>query len=128
MKGKAIYISLFCIYIAAVFYLCLMKPDGLPKEEIFIFGIGMDKIAHLIMFLPYPILSYFLFKDSGRERMRDILIHILMLSAGIGLAFATEQLQALTQYRTFEINDIYADITGIAVGSIPVLLLIFIKR
>ena len=41
--------------------------------------------------------------------------------------FLTEHLQALTQYRSSDIKDIYADMAGLAAGSIIVLTNIIFK-
>lgn len=128
MKRKIIYISLFCIYIAAVLLLCLMKPTDLPQHDIMIFGIPADKLAHFIMFMPYPILVYLMFFDRNRSRLLDLCILAVCIAMGIGTAIGTEQLQAMTQYRTPDINDVYADMKGMAPGCIGVLIYILIKK
>ena len=58
MKRKILFISAFCIYLAAVFFLCLMKPDDLPQTELMLFGLPADKVAHFLMFFPFPVLGY----------------------------------------------------------------------
>lgn len=128
MKRKVTAISLFCIYIASVLYLCLMKPDDMPQFELSFFGIPMDKIAHFLMFLPFPVLSYLLFYEGQRKITHEVLILTAILSLGVGLAFGTEQLQAMTQYRSSDIMDVYSDMTGLATGCIAAIILIIIKR
>ena len=61
MKRRILYITAFCIYIGAILYLCLTKPDNLPQTEFLIFGLPADKVAHFTMFLPFPILMYSLY-------------------------------------------------------------------
>lgn len=129
MKRKLTYALAFCIYIAAILFLCLMKPDDLPQTELLIFGIPADKIAHFTMFLPFPVLIHLMFLDSSRSRWLDLLILAAAIALGIGAAFGTEYLQALTQYRSSDINDAYADMRGLATGAFMTLLhIIFRKR
>ena len=128
MKRKAAFIALFGLYIAAILYLCLMKPDDMPQIEITFLGIPMDKLGHFIMFTPFPVLSYLMFTHRDRSITRDFLILTGIIAVGVGLAFVTEQLQAMTQYRTSDINDAYSDMTGLAFGCIIKILLIIIKR
>lgn len=128
MKRKIIYIPVFCIYIAAILTLCLMKPDDLPQTEMFIFGIPADKVAHFTMFLPFPILIHLMFLDKGRSRWHDLLILVAAISLGIGAALGTEHLQSLTQYRSSDINDVYADMRGLGIGCLIVLIHIMFRK
>ena len=128
MKRKAIFITAFVIYLAAVIYLCLMKPDNLPQTELYLFGLPLDKVAHFLMFLPFPALAYMMLWEKGRRTWAELLILLSCLAVGVGLAFLTEHLQAMTQYRSSDIKDIYADMTGLGIGCIVVLINIAIKH
>lgn len=129
MKRKILYISAFCFYIAAILYLCLAKPDDLPQPEIYFFGLPIDKVVHFCMFLPFPMLMHLVFCDTAKGVMRELLILLASIATGIGLALGTEYLQSLTQYRSADILDFYADMKGMSVGCIAVLLhIIFRKR
>ena len=128
MKRKAIFITAFVIYLAAVIYLCLMKPDSLPQTELYLFGLPLDKVAHFLMFLPFPALAYMMLWEKGRKTWAELLILLSCLAVGVGLAFLTEHLQAMTQYRSSDIKDIYADMTGLGIGCIVVLINIAIKH
>lgn len=128
MKRKAIFITAFVIYLAAVIYLCLMKPDNLPQTELYLFGLPLDKVAHFLMFLPFPALAYMMLWEKGRKTWAELLILLSCLAVGVGLAFLTEHLQAMTQYRSSDIKDIYADMTGLGIGCIVVLINITIKH
>lgn len=128
MKRKAIFITAFVIYLAAVIYLCLMKPDNLPQTELYLFGLPLDKVAHFLMFLPFPALAYMMLWEKGRKTWTELLILLSCLAVGVGLAFLTEHLQAMTQYRSSDIKDIYADMTGLGIGCIVVLTNIAIKH
>ncbi len=128
MKRKAIFITAFVIYLAAVIYLCLMKPDNLPQTELYLFGLPLDKVAHFLMFLPFPALAYMMLWEKDRKTWAELLILLSCLAVGVGLAFLTEHLQAMTQYRSSDIKDIYADMTGLGIGCIVVLINIAIKH
>ena len=67
MRRRILYITAFCIYIGAILYLCLTKPDNLPQTELLIFGLPADKVAHFTMFLPFPILIYLIFFDRSQN-------------------------------------------------------------
>lgn len=127
MKRRILFITAFLLYMAAVLYLCLAKPEDLPQTELYLFGIPLDKAAHFLMFLPFPILAYSTLWKRDRKAWTDIAIFIIVLGIGVGLAFLTEHLQALTQYRSSDIKDIYADMAGLAAGSIIVLTNIIFK-
>lgn len=127
MKRRILFITAFLLYMAAVLYLCLTKPEDLPQTELYLFGIPLDKAAHFLMFLPFPILAYSTLWKRDRKAWTDIAILIIVLGIGVGLAFLTEHLQALTQYRSSDIKDIYADMAGLAAGSIIVLTNIIFK-
>lgn len=127
MKRKAIFITAFVIYLAAVIYLCLMKPDNLPQTELYLFGLPLDKVAHFLMFLPFSALAYMMLWEKGRKTWAELLILLSCQAIGVGLAFLTEHLQAMTQYRSSDIKDIYADMTGLGIGCIVVLINIAIK-
>jgi VanZ family protein len=105
-----------------------MKPDYLPQPEMFIFGIPADKVAHFLMFLPFPILMYMMLSDKSRKIWLDILLLAGILAMGIGAAFGTEFLQSLTQYRSADIKDTFADMKGLGTGGLLVLLHILSRR
>ena len=128
MKRRILYITAFCIYIGAILYLCLTKPDNLPQTEFLIFGLPADKVAHFTMFLPFPILMYLMFFDRSRSRWKDMLILVAAIALGIGAAFGTEYLQALTQYRSSDINDTFADMKGLSTGTLIVLTHILLRK
>lgn len=108
--------------------MCLSRPENLPSAEFMIFGLPVDKVVHFIMFLPFPIFIYLMFFKTSRSRWADLLIMIGGIVMGIGAALGTEHLQALTQYRSSDIKDVYADIIGLSAGCIPVLIHILSRK
>ena len=79
--NKRIYIAAFIIYLIAVFVLCFIKGENLPEVERSIFGLPMDKVAHFIMFLPFPILASLsiIRKEHGIGRSLIVLAILTML-------------------------------------------------
>ena len=121
MKGglKKLYIAAFCIYMAAVALLCFMNPSQLPEMEVKTFlGLPIDKVFHFLMFLPYPILSSLSFITRGTGTSKNMTILIVLIILGIGISYGTEVIQAHTGYRSYDLGDFYADMTGIAAGTI----------
>ena len=120
--------------IALVLYLCLVaflcfgkfpQSNNIPKS---IFGIRSDKVVHCIMFIPLvPLLVQSVVK-KGASKGRIALIILLSILIGIGLAAATEYGQGLTNYRYKDMKDLSADIVGIAIGAIAMILPIILKR
>ena len=116
---KKLSIMAFCIYLAAVALLCFIRPSSLPEVDIKTFlGIPIDKMLHFLMFLPYPILSGIVFISKGQKTPAVIVTLLLIALTGNGVAYGTEIIQSYTDYRSYEIADFHADMTGIAAGSI----------
>ena len=116
---KVLSIVAFCIYLAAVAVLCFIRPSSLPEMDIKTFlGIPIDKILHFIMFIPYPVLSGMVFISKEQKRYTAIATLFILALTGIGVSYGTEMIQSHTDYRSYEIADFYADIAGIAAGSI----------
>ena len=127
-KDKRLHIAIFCLYLTAVGILCFMKPDDLPSVEKFIFGIPLDKAAHFMMFLPYPVLCSMSFMGHDIKRLRSICVLAIIFVVGAGMAYGTEVIQAHTGYRAYEINDFYADMAGMSIGALITLTYILIRK
>lgn len=128
MKHRIFYILAFCVYIATILTLCLIKPDDLPQPEIYLFGLPADKVVHFLMFLPFPVLIYMMLFEKARKKWLDTLILAGGMALGLCAALGTEFLQSLTQYRSADIHDVYADMQGICLGGIIVLAFIILKK
>lgn len=130
MQLKMRYISAFllCAYIVAVAVLCFIKPSSLPQVELDFFGIPMDKVVHFIMFLPFSILAYMTFWPADAGKIRKMAVLLVIVIFGAGMAVATERIQAMTGYRTGDIMDFAADMTGILTGAALTALFILLKK
>lgn len=121
--NRNLYIIAFILYMTAVLALCLIKTDSMPDVKDSFLGLPTDKIVHFIMFFPFVILGGLSFIKPDHNIKTILLVLGLLTIVGMGIAAGTEKLQALTGYRTCDINDYYADMAGIITGSIITLLI-----
>lgn len=129
MNNKTIFTGLFALYLIAVLTLCLIRPSSLPEiEKDFLFGIPLDKAAHFLMFLPFPILSTISFTNDCNGLTRKLALLLVFSVMGVGFAFGTEVLQEMTRYRSRETADLIADMAGLATGSVSAAAYIIYKN
>ncbi len=120
--------TLFVIYVICVLFLCLKHLKQLPDVPASFWGIPSDKWAHFLMFLPFPVLSRFSLDSEEIKHSRKILRAFAILVAGCAFAALTEYLQGLTPYRQTEILDFAADVIGMSLATIAVLIFDLIHR
>lgn len=127
LKRRHMAILLFAFYLAAVAYLCFLKPGSIPVLQQFIFGIPTDKVIHFIMFLPYPILAYISFRPDRNGVLTHMLTFIAIIAVGAAMAMGVERLQ-IAAGRNYDIKDFYANIAGMAAGAAITLLFILARH
>ena len=127
-KLKHISLAIFCCYILAVVLLCLIRTESLPELQKTFLGIPLDKVAHFMMFIPFPLLGYMSFHSERKEIWRTMAVLGILCILGVGFAFATERLQAMTTYRSCEPADMVADMTGIVSGAVVAAVTVFIRH
>lgn len=125
---RIIFQLLFCLYIAAVAYLCFARPDEFPSLPETWFGMPADKVAHFLMFLPFPFLGYIAFEGNGMNWWKKALLMIGLLTIGFASAIGTEQVQALLEYRSSDSRDLLADYSGLLSGCIITTIYLLIRR
>lgn len=119
MKRKKAYIILFVVYMATVIFLCLCRPKSIPDISTeTLLGIPLDKIAHSLMFFPFPFLSSMSFMQDDGTTGRNLQILVILAIVGSGLAYGTEVLQGSIGYRSYEIKDYISDLGGIVAGTL----------
>lgn len=103
-------------YVGGVIFMTLYSsPDAkattFPKM---ILGISADKIAHFVAFLSFTIvISIF---RRYNPQLKWLQRNIVILIIGLIFAVGTEALQLLTDTRSFNEYDIFANIYGIVTG------------
>lgn len=129
IRSRKTYIALFCIYLAAVAVACFTKPSNLPDLGAGSFmGIPMDKVLHFILFLPFPILASMSLINLQKNKVANLIILLVISLTGIGIAYATEAIQAQIGYRSYDMKDLYADSLGISVGALLTAMIITCLR
>ena len=127
-RTRIISLILFCLYIIAVGYLCFAKPDDIPSVEISFFGLPIDKVAHFLMFLPFPLLAFLTFDTEDSKAGRRTLLLLGVVAAGIAVAALTELIQGYLAYRSEDAFDLLADSIGLGAGIAVVIIYLIIRR
>ncbi len=114
---------LFILYLAAIAFLCFMHVDKLPEVQRTIFGIPTDKLAHFLMFLPFPILAYLAYDHLTNKVWSAVLFAVCTLTIGLLIAYGTEYVQGKLPYRTMDMADFKADAIAIAISTVGVFII-----
>ena len=109
---------LFFLYLVAIAFLCFMHVDKLPEVQKYLFGIPTDKLAHFLMFLPFPILAYLAYDHLTNKVWSAILFALATFVIGCLLAYGTEYVQGRLPYRSMDIKDFKADALALAISSV----------
>ena len=113
----------FLLYLAVLMYLCFGKFSGIPQAPHGFFGIEGDKVVHFLMFLPFPILSYFAFPIPPHRAWHSVLLVLCILAVGSACAAGTELIQGFIPYREADTADFNADFLALCLSSAAVLAL-----
>jgi VanZ family protein len=108
---------LLIIYTAIIILLAVLPINGTNSflNDNFILRIRLDYLAHFAIFIPWMAIAWF-FRSTGKNRSTRRIITWILL--GITLAVSTEFVQYLLPYRSFNINDLAANLIGVALGSV----------
>ena len=111
---------LFILYLAAIAFLCFMHADKLPDMQMTLLGIPTDKVAHFLMFLPFPILAFLAYDHVTNKFWSAVLFAVLTFAIGVGIAWLTEYVQGMLPYRSREIADLKADLLALGISTLGV--------
>lgn len=111
---------LFILYLAAIAFLCFMHADKLPDMQKTLLGIPSDKVAHFLMFLPFPILAFLAYDHVTNKFWSAVLFAVLTFAVGAGIAWLTEYVQGMLPYRSREIADLKADLLALGISTLGV--------
>ncbi len=128
IRKRYIWTASLCLYLAAVAYLCFMKFESMPDIRPDLWGIPIDKVAHFLMFMPYPVVAYGAFRGKERKLSRDLAVLTIAFVTGIGLAMGTEQIQGQLEYRSYDMKDLLADLTGMSFSTAVIFIYIMITK
>lgn len=104
----------YSILIILLAVLPINKGESFLNDN-YILNFRLDYLAHFAIFIPWIVISRIFCCRIGRRSARKILPWI---GIGLALAILTEGVQYLLPYRAFNINDLAANILGVALGSL----------
>ena len=107
------------LYLIAVAVLCFSNFSHMSEMPRTVFGLPADKVVHFVMFLPFPVLSYFSF---------DVRKAVCMFALGCVLAWGTELIQSRIPYRSMDPADFKADRIGLICGSLVSFFILLLKH
>ena len=64
-KARKIFRILLVLYLISILVLCFANLSSLPDVSNTLFGIDIDKVAHFLMFLPFPALFFLSFEGKA---------------------------------------------------------------
>ena len=126
--SRIISVFIFCLYIAAVAYLCFARPDDMPQLPQLWLGLPADKVGHFLMFTPFPLLGYLTFEVKEMSVGRKLFLIAILIVFGAGMALGTEYVQARLEYRSSENSVLLADVIGLITGGIFTLIYLFLRK
>ena len=118
---------LIVLYLAAIAVLCFGHFGNLPQIHSKILGFEEDKVVHFLMFLPFPLLSYFAVGKNPASPWKALGEVLLIFLAGCLIAAGTEAGQSFLPYRTTDPKDFQADTIALALCSLAVFILMIVK-
>lgn len=111
---------LFVVYLAAIAFLCFMHADKLPDMQKTFLGIPADKVAHFLMFLPFPILAFLAYDHVTNKVWSAVLFAVLTFAVGAAIAWGTEYIQGMLPYRSRDVADFRADLLALGISTLGV--------
>ena len=110
---------LFLGYFIFLILIAVLPLNNISSDilnNVFIVRIRLDYLLHSLLFIPWIFLYSVTFCP---ENISDKLI---MVIAGLLMAFATEGVQYFLTYRAYNINDLLANFLGVLLGSFALLI------
>jgi VanZ family protein len=117
-RRKVIARLVFLLYFAAVLYLCFGNFSSLSEVTKRFLGFEADKVAHFLMFFPFPVLFYMAFGWRTRKPWHSIALTLFILALGTAIAAGTELVQDLIPYRASDRIDFLADFLALCCSSV----------
>ncbi len=110
MPTRQTFKTLFTLYLTAILVVTLVPLSGLTTalNNITVVSLRADYLLHAVAFAPlFPIWRW---RWPAHGRLTSLLACLL-------IAAATEAAQYLLPYRSFNINDLIANVAGVAIAA-----------
>ena len=107
---------LFLFYCIALLLLAILPINGVssPLNHTFIVKVRLDYLFHSLVFIPWMLLIFFAYNNGNRYIKLSYIP--IWLSYGLLVALFTEGIQYFLPYRSFNINDLLANLIGVILG------------
>ena len=105
---------IFVFYVISLYLIGILPINSTESSinNIYIIDFRLDYVLHSVLFIPWFILHRFCLS----ARIKYIIVF------GITSSILTECLQLFTPYRTFNINDMLANVMGFVLGALYLLI------
>ena len=107
---------LFFVYCIMLLLLAILPINGVssPLNHTFIVKIRLDYLFHAFIFIPWMLLIFLTYNNGNRYKKLSYIL--FWISYGILAAIITEGTQYFLPYRSFNINDLLANLIGVILG------------
>ncbi len=120
-RKRLLYRVLMLLYLVAVCLLCFANLGNMgPQEQIW--GMPTDKLAHFLLFLPFPLLAWGCTLSEKESVPRILGLILLFFLLGAALGFSTEYIQDYLPNRRRDTMDFLADLCGITAASLSLMI------
>lgn len=111
-KIRNVAIVVLILYIIASLYFLLTPVSVSLKKDLL--SIPTDKILHFLMFAPYPLFFWIIFRYGKDNYVKRPINYIVIFLISISIGAVTEVSQTLlTVNRSGDIKDFFADVLGV---------------
>lgn len=111
----------FFLYLIAICFLLFATADNLPSISSTIWGLPTDKVAHFLMFFPFPILAFMSSNRVSKKIWHPLLFALVLFALGGAVAAITESIQGLLGYRSAELSDFKVDVLAMGISAVLVM-------
>lgn len=119
---KYLFRTLFVLYIFLLFFFSFYSFKSTPVDlSKYILGIRADRIAHFVMFFPFPFSAWFAFGGQIKKITSKFAYSALFITGIVVVSF-TEALQAIIPGRDSDWLDLVANYSSILMGTLLVIL------
>ena len=123
-RFRIAWIVAFVVYFSAVAWLYFATIEADPQLPRAFLGIPLDKVAHFLMFLPFPVLGTLAFREHSWWRT---LCWTTVAANFIAFLFESQQ-HRINPYRYSQASDLNANLLGITVGLLIMVLIGLITK
>jgi VanZ family protein len=106
------YFLLYLLFLILMAVLPLNGSSSAHLNDIHVVNIRLDYLLHSVLFIPWVFLYTLSFRPAG------VTGQLLMITAGLLMAFSTEGVQYFLTYRSYNINDLLSNFLGVLLGAI----------